>query len=71
MAELTAVTPDGKWAFWESANLRGSPATHGIIEGAGKTLCGRNADGWMWQRVFGDDAKIIINCKQCLAKLED
>lgn len=41
------VTPSAPWTFQESQNLRGRPATH-LTHGE-RTLCGRDANGWLDQ----------------------
>lgn len=64
MRDILAVVPSGRWAYWESANLRGRPATHAIdLTGdQGRTLCGKNPDGWNWYGIPVEQ----INCKVCL-----
>jgi len=58
------VVPEGVWTQWESANLRGSPAAHIVLEdNPEKTLCGRNPDNWMMERSGNIE---LANCKQCL-----
>lgn len=69
--KYSIVTPQGEWTKCESSHLRGSPATHAVRQGESRTLCGRLADGWLWQDAADPTVTLgFVNCKQCLAALE-
>lgn len=65
------VTPQGNWTNWESAHIRGSPATHAVAENDPKrTLCGRDPDGWLWQNAVDPEISLAnVSCRQCLHQL--
>lgn len=64
--EIILVVPSGAWTNWESAHLRGSPATHGVLWNSdGKTLCGRDCEGWIPIVFRIEHAE--LNCKRCKA----
>lgn len=55
-----SVVSNAPWTYWESANLRGSPATHAIVPSGERTLCGRKAFEWSMNNPE------FVNCKICL-----
>ncbi len=59
---LVAV-PKHPDTYRESANLRGYPAAHAVVQGQRRTLCGKNPDGWMidWDAKGTED----VTCKTC------
>ena len=64
MTKILGVVPNLPYTNFESTNVRGYPAIHGVIEtNTGKTLCGKNPENW-------DIANYHqINCKICMRYL--
>jgi hypothetical protein len=61
------IVPNGRWTYWESSNMRGSPANHILDSSSGRTFCGRDAEGWdrpYWLDVAEMDR--TQPCKVCL-----
>ena len=70
---LIIVTPTG---YFPPSKLRtGRPATHACVQGERKTLCGREALGWMVQNFdiegFMFHGENMVSCKICLHIMRD
>lgn len=67
--DYIVVVPNGRYVFWESANMRGSPACHAVDPSKAKrTLCGKNPYGWDVYTSRGDGYRKApkVDCKNCL-----
>lgn len=69
MTTLLAVVPAAAWTYTEAANLRGSPATHAVVAGTERTLCGRDPEGWQVRDGTEAEVRRLVTCKVCTKAL--